>query len=118
VAVDGAVVGDAELAGDFVGAAPVDEFFFDGVAVGVVADDTLPGVAVKGAASFLQLFCFVRHVNLLFFWRFAKAEARAHTYSEPVGMGASFEARGAGESNVDGGVVVDAHRRGPHAGGA
>ena len=39
VPVDGAVVGDVVVLGELPGGAPVEEFFFDGFALGMVADD-------------------------------------------------------------------------------
>ena len=47
VAVDGAVVGDLVFLGDPDDAVPVEEFFFDGVAVGVRADGALAGVTFE-----------------------------------------------------------------------
>ena len=44
VAVDGGAVGEMEFAGDPVGAAPMEESFFDGRAVGVPADGAAAGV--------------------------------------------------------------------------
>ena len=44
VAVDGAVVGKLVVLRELPGGAPVDEFFFDGFAFGVVADDAATAV--------------------------------------------------------------------------
>ena len=48
--VDGAVVGDVVVLGELPGGAPVEEFFFDGFALGMVADDGICGYAVRGRA--------------------------------------------------------------------
>src|ERR1700745_180810 len=47
VAVDGAIVGELVVVGELPGSAPVGEFFFDGFAFGVVADDTAAAVSFE-----------------------------------------------------------------------
>jgi hypothetical protein len=47
VAVDGAIVGELVVVSEPRGGAPVDEFFFDGFAFGVVADDAAAAVSFE-----------------------------------------------------------------------
>ena len=47
VAVDGAIVGELVVLRELPGSAPVDEFFLDGFAFGMVADDAAAAVAFE-----------------------------------------------------------------------
>jgi len=55
VSIDGAIVGEIVVLRELPGGAPVKEFFFDGFAFGMVADDAFAAVSFEGSLHF-QLF--------------------------------------------------------------